>query len=767
MRYKFLFWALISAQFLTAQSFKEVPHFNSFEGVYNSCVAIADVDGDTFPDLLVTGRKNGNTLSSKLYINDGAGNFSERVDPPFLSVESGSMAVADFNGDQHLDVILTGRLNQYGRFPPGAKLYINDGTGIFEEMEATSLSRVSNSAIAVADVNGDGFIDVLITGKDMSGNPIAKLYTNDGEGHFTEVLNTPFVGVDRGAVAISDLNGDSHADILITGKKGSFSFTSKLYINDGSGHFSEMPNTPFVDVFLSTIAIEDVNQDRHPDVVISGVGDSFVRSTKLYINDGLGNFTEMPDILFDGMNWSSVAIVEVTGDQYPDLLCAGESSGRNEKTKLYANDGLGNFTELPESPFDDVSSSRITIGDVDGDQQNDVIITGKKFGLSLLSVYTHSGNGHFKSKKELPFARVYLSSASIVDLNDDQHPDLLITGRTGISNFRYDRRTILYINDGTGRFSDMDNSLFTGVSNSAVAVTEVNSDKNLDILISGITKSDEPVTKLYSGGESGQFKEVSSSFEGLYEGSVAMADVDANQYPDILITGQKDYESAPITKLYLNNGRGKFKEVQKAPFPGVRNSAVAIADVNSDQAPDIFITGEDNLKNAVTKLFLNTGSGKFLEMKDVPFPGVFHSSVAIADVTGDGHSDIFLSGLTRIGDLPITKFYVNTGSGHFTEVKNTPFEGVYAGSVVIADVNGDQIPDVFISGQKESKDYISKLYINDGSGNFTELAGTPFKGVGWGSVTIEDVTGDDRPDILITGKTSSTEIARLYIQSGK
>ncbi len=714
MRSKFLFWALILSHFLTAQTFREVPHFNSFEGVYNGCVAIADVDGDSFPDLLVTGRKNGNTLSSKLYINDGTGNFSDKVDPPFLSVESGSMAVADFNGDQHPDVILTGRINQYDRFPPGARLYINDGTGIFEEMKASSLSRVSNSAIAVADVNGDGFIDVLITGKDMSGDPIAKLYTNDGEGHFTEALNTPFVGVEHGAVAISDLNGDHHVDILITGKKGSFSFTSKLYINDGSGHFSEMPNTPFAGVFLSAIAIEDVNRDQHPDVVISGVGDSLRRSTKLYINDGLGNFTEMPNTPFDEMNWSSVAIVELTGDNYPDLLCAGENGGRNEKTKLYSNDGLGNFVEVPVSPFADVSYSTITIGDIDGDQQSDVIITGRKFGLSLLSVYTNSGSGHFKAKKELPFASVYLSSAAIVDLNDDPHPDLLITGRTGQSNRRYDRRTNLYINDRTGRFSDMDNSMFPDVSNSAVAVVEVNDDKIPDVLISGITMADEPLTKLYSGREAGPFIEMSSAFEGLYEGSVAIADVDGNQYPDILITGQKDYKRPPITKLYLNSGTGTFMEQHVTLFPGVRNSSVAIADVNSDQNADIFITGEDSLKNAVAKLFLNTGSGKFSEMVDAPFPGVFHSSIAIADVTGDGHSDIFLSGLTSYGDPPLTKFYVNTGTGHFTEVKDAPFEGVYAGSVVVADVDGDESPDVFISGKKGSKDYISKLYINDG-----------------------------------------------------
>lgn len=92
---------------------------------------------------------------------------------------------------------------------------------------------------------------------------------------------------------------------------------------------------------------------------------------------------------------------------------------------------------------------------------------------------------------------------------------------------------------------------------------------------------------------------------------------------------------------------------------------------------------------------------------------------------------------------------------------DTPFENVSHGSLSIADVNLDSFPDVFISGYNGST-RIAKLYINDSQGNFSELEGTPFQGVSYSSSAIEDINGDNHPDILITGWNSSTGTATLY-----
>ncbi len=109
----------------------------------------------------------------------------------------------------------------------------------FTEMTGTTIDGVLYSSIAFADVNRDGRDDVLITGKNSSGESIAKLYTNDGTGTFTEIPNTSFDGVRWGSIAFSDVNDDGHNDVLITGQNSSFQRTAKLYINNGDASSTE------------------------------------------------------------------------------------------------------------------------------------------------------------------------------------------------------------------------------------------------------------------------------------------------------------------------------------------------------------------------------------------------------------------------------------------------------------------------------------------------------------------------------------------------
>ena len=91
---------------------------------------------------------------------------------------------------------------------------------------------VENSSIAFADVDGDGDKDVLITGTDNSNprNRIAKLYTNDGSGNFTEVTSTPFDGV-AGPSVFADMDGDGDLDLLISGETNERISINKLYRN--------------------------------------------------------------------------------------------------------------------------------------------------------------------------------------------------------------------------------------------------------------------------------------------------------------------------------------------------------------------------------------------------------------------------------------------------------------------------------------------------------------------------------------------------------
>lgn len=381
----FLF--LILTQPLFAQYFTEKHQLIPFEGVAESSIAFADIDGDNDQDLLITGANSSNDRISKLYTNDGTGSFTEVMDTPFDPVINSSIAFADVDGDNDQDVFIMGANKSGTRI---SKLYTNDGTGNFTEMMDTPFEGVLESSIAFADVDGDNDQDLFITGVKTSGDLISKLYTNDGMGSFTEMMGTPFEYVDRSSIAFADIDGDSDQDVLITGLTRSLQSISKLYTNDGSGNFTVMTDTPFEGVSYSSVAFADVDGDNDQDVLITGYTNiPLLRISKLYTNDGTGVFTEMIGTPFEGVDNSSIAFADVDGDNDQDVLITGTAS-IPRISKLYINDGTESFKLMTGTPFERVSYSSIAFADVDGDNDQDVLITGAKSSATHISkLYTN------------------------------------------------------------------------------------------------------------------------------------------------------------------------------------------------------------------------------------------------------------------------------------------------------------------------------------------------------------------------------------------
>ena len=372
MRLKLLFGLLMLSQLLTGQTFTEVTQSTPFEGVYFSSIAFADVNGDSTPDVLITGRNNSGTRIAKLYLNDGMGGYSEAMGTPFEGVDLSSIAFADVDGDNDQDVLITGRNGSGTRI---AKLYLNDGMGSYTEAMGTPF--VTGSSIAVADVDGDNDQDVLITGLNNSFTPVTKLYLNDGMGSYSEAMSTPFDGVTNSSIAVADVDGDNDQDVLITGGNSSGVRIAKLYLNDGMGSYTEAMGTPFEGVNQGSVAFADVDGDSDQDVLITGLNSSANRIAKLYLNNGMGSYTEAMGTPFEGVDQSSVAFADVDGDSDLDVLITGARfSAGSLISKLYLNDGTGVYSEVMGTPFESVELGSIAFADVDGDSDPDVLITG-------------------------------------------------------------------------------------------------------------------------------------------------------------------------------------------------------------------------------------------------------------------------------------------------------------------------------------------------------------------------------------------------------
>jgi hypothetical protein len=359
----------------------------------------------------------------------------------------------------------------------------------YTDVMNTPFVGVAASSVAFADVDGDGDQDVLMTGATLN-DRISRLYTNDGSGNFTEVPDTPFEGVAFSSIAFADVDGDGDLDLLLTGAS-LFNLHSIMYINDGSGNFSALPDTPFEPMNNGSVAFVDVDGDGDQDVLMTGQNLSLTNHiSKLYLNDGTGSFSEMMNTPFVGTIYSSMSFADIDGDNDQDVLITGQDDDLDPISKLYTNDGSGNFTEVMDTPFEGVSEGSIAFGDVDGDNDQDVLITGS-FSSKL---YTNDGSGNFTEELDTPFDQVYQSSIAFADVDGDNDQDVFITGE----NISYNRIAKLYINDGSGSFSEAPDTPFDGVDESSIAIDDVDGDSDLDLLITGLgSGSLGHISKLY------------------------------------------------------------------------------------------------------------------------------------------------------------------------------------------------------------------------------------------------------------------------------
>ncbi len=721
---------------------------SNFEGVQSSSIAFADVDGDGDQDVLITGL--GNTgLNARLYTNNGSGGYTLVSGTPFEGASSSSIAFADVDGDGDQDVLITG----YGSNGSIARLYTNNGIGSYTLVSGTPFIGVLNSSIAFADVDGDGDQDVLITGRTSFNQRKSRLYTNNGSGGYTLVSGTPFQGVESGSIAFADVDGDGDQDILITGLNNTNQRKALLYTNNGSGNFTLMSGTPFEGVSDSSIAFADVDGDGDQDVLITGENSSSQRIALLYTNNGSGSYTLVSGTPFDGVYRSSIAFADVDGDGDQDVLITGRNNSQLI-ARLYTNDGSGGYTLVSGTPFEGVEYSSIAFADVDGDGDQDVLITGFNITWNgIARLYTNNGSGSYTFDSGSPFQGVSLGSIAFADVDGDGDQDVLITGLSSSG-----RITQLYTNDGSGSYTLVSDTPFEGVYYSSIAFADVDGDGDQDVLITGLGPG--RIARLYTNDGSGSYTLVSGTpFEGVQESSIAFADVDGDGDQDVLITGLNSTDQH-IARLYTNDGSGGYTLASGTPFEGVQRSSIAFADVDGDGDQDVLITGSNSSFLKIALLYTNDGSGSYTLLSGTSFEGVSYSSIAFADVDGDGDQDVLITG-SNSSYLYIALLYTNDGGGSYTLLSGTPFEGVI-GSIAFADVDSDGDQDVLITGSKNSQLRIARLYTNDGNGDYTLVSGTPFEGV-FGSIAFADVDGDDDQDVLLTGLgTNGSRIARLY-----
>jgi hypothetical protein len=346
--------------------------------VQYSAVAWGDYDNDGDLDILLTGSPGG---VSRVYRNDGGGAFTD-ISAGLMSLDGGSVAWGDYDNDGDLDILLTGH-------PGVSKLYRNDG-GVFTDISA-ALTGVYSSSVAWGDYDNDGDLDILLTG-DTGSTQVSKVYRNDAAGSAFTDVGAGLTAVDSSSVAWGDYDNDGDLDILLTGYTGSTQ-VSKVYRNDGGGTFTDI-SAALTGVRISSVAWGDYDNDGDLDILLTG-WDGGGQVSKVYRNDGTPASPEFTDIaaVLTGVYGGSVAWGDYDSDGDLDILLTGVGA-ESSVSKVYRNDTPAGFTDIGAG-LTDVSWGSAAWGDVDNDDDLDILLTGNYGDWAVSKVYRN------KSRPEL------------------------------------------------------------------------------------------------------------------------------------------------------------------------------------------------------------------------------------------------------------------------------------------------------------------------------------------------------------------------------
>lgn len=359
-------------------------------GVGNSSSIAFDADKDGKSDLLVMG-KTGTNYYTKLYHNNGDTTFLD-LGISFPGLAYGSVDVFDFNNDGLLDVVLCGFDGVNKRFI----LYKNKGNNLFSAIP-TSIPGVDYSIVKFADLNNDGMVDIIITGQSET-QKIFKIYRNDGNGSFSEASS--FEGLYDGSLLVTDINNDTYPDIIASGVTNTFNQTSKIYINNGKNDFSFTERlSNITSIRGGNINSIDFDNDGDQDIVVVGKTTTDQYISQIFSNNNGESFTLFTSL--NGLYYSTSAIGDFNNDGFPDIIQSGLDASSLYRTYYYVNNSGIGFT-LQTTNLPNVIKGSINPLDLTNDNKLDILISGYSTSGPVANIYNNN-IGAVNTKPSVPF----------------------------------------------------------------------------------------------------------------------------------------------------------------------------------------------------------------------------------------------------------------------------------------------------------------------------------------------------------------------------
>jgi hypothetical protein len=649
-------------------------------------LAVGDVNGDGKIDIVVG--IEGDPLTGPLatFLGDGTGKLGPPITSlgynPILTFATTQVVLKDLNGDGRPDITLMDE----GQSVAGAHTYLNNGDGTFKHADfffESAGGTVVPTAVAVGDMDGDGCPDAVT----VEALGLVRIFKGNCDGTMQGFPNLTTVGAGEApvSVALADMNGDGKLDVITGG--GFFGVGAGLgeeasdlvtvLLGDGKGNLS-LAKVYRTEPSIYGLAVADLNGDGKPEVIAASQDTD---TAVVLLNDGQGGLNGPTGgyvgYIVAGQQgavnapYSNFLVQDLNGDGKPDLAFVEVEQNYSTPWEFVSmlNDGTGHFSAPTKTAMSDfgVPPAGWVLGDFRNTGRPDLVVSSSAYqgntAADLIFV-PNNGDGTFGKARVTLLDTTRIEGLGLVaagDFNKDGKLDLVgIITPAGTSG-AFDLATFLGNGDGTFQVAslapfgsnpaDPPRMIFTG---------DFNRDGKLDVLVwtyDNIQGTQNHNVYEFLGNGDGTFAAPKLILPNF--GFFGMADLNHDGYPDIVELNQLPSSSnleldAPSFTVYIGQADGTFQpgntySVYAGPvYPGYGFSNVGpnqiltpmLADFNGDGNIDLGVVMSVPDTPSYMQVLAGNGDGTFTPTYEViPFDK-FGFPTNAADVNGDGRADL-------------------------------------------------------------------------------------------------------------------------------
>jgi len=753
-------------------------------------VAIGDLDGDGKPDLAVL---NSGSATVSVFRNTSssgsitAASFSAKVDFA-TGGNPGNVAIGDLDGDGKPDLAVANQ-NSFSvlrNTSTSGSITASSFAAKVDFATATGLN-----SLAIGDLDGDGKPDLAVA--NQTRNTVSVFRNTSSSGSITAASFAAKVDFATGgaplSVAIGDLDGDGKPDLAVA---NSGALTVSVFRNTStSGSITAASFAAKVDFTTGqgpcSVAIGDLDGDGKPDLAVANLGVntvSILRNTSSSGSITVGSFAAKVDFATGNVPYS-VVIGDLDGDGKPDLALANSSSNtvsvlRNSPvfppptvTSFSPSSGpVGTSVTITGTFFNTTTTNNIvffgpvkaTVTAATATSLTVTVPTGASYAPitvlntgTTLAAYSNASFSPIFSPNKVGITTADIAaaqnvatgtlswSASMVDIDGDGKPDLLVPNESASGTFS------VLLNTGTpGSPSFASRVVFSTIANPEnIAIGDLDGDGKPDIVIVGSNNAFVSVMLNTSTVGNVSFGTAVQYVTGGGPRNILTRDIDGDGKPDI-VTANYLGTAKSVSVLLNTSTLGAQSFAAKVDISTVNQPfGLAAGDLDGDGKPDLVV---GDYSNSAVRMMLNTSTPGVVSFGPnvVVATGSTPYAVAIGDLDGDGKLDIAVTDQT-VNTVSLLHNKSTVGVLSFDATADIATGGSFPQALAIGDIDGDGKPDIAVANANGPSITVLRNTTTNGAAFTTASFATAITKAGGNTtngVIIGDVDGDGKLDIV-------------------